>query len=107
MSRLVSRLEIIARDIDGAVGIALEDTAQLILLLTRALAPVKTGFLRDSYQKENEGLLHIFIGTMVNYAIFQEYGTSKMAARPHLTPAFAQGQSYFQERLKAVMQHLG
>jgi HK97 gp10 family phage protein len=107
MSKLVSKLSFIARDIDGSLGVALEDTVQFILTLIRILVRVDTGFLRDSYQKENIGLLHVLIGSMVNYSIFQEYGTTKMAAHPHLTPAFMQGEQFFRERLKEVMKHLG
>lgn len=107
MSKLVSRLSIIADEADDAVSLALHDTADFILTLIRLYSPVDTGWLRDSYKKESLAQLHILVGTMVNYSIFQEYGTSKMAARPHVTPAFAQAGSFFEVALAKRLRDLG
>ena len=78
-----------------------------ILSLIRAFVPVDTGWLRDSYQKESVSQLHILVGTMVNYSIFVEYGTRKQQAQPHITPAFLQAESYFQEQLALRLKNLG
>jgi HK97 gp10 family phage protein len=107
MAKLVSRLRVIAEGADEALSLALHDTANFILVLIRANAPVETGFLRDSYQKESLSLLHILIGTMVNYSIFQEYGTSRQAGTPHVTPAFVMGKTILQESFNARMRSLG
>lgn len=107
MAKLVSRLRVIAEGADEALSLALHDTANFILILIRAYAPVDTGFLRDSYQKESISLLHILIGTMVNYSIFQEYGTSRQSGTPHVTPAFMAGETIFRESLAARMWSLG
>lgn len=51
---------------------------------------VDTGRLRASITHEvHEGFLTVTarVGTNVKYAIFLEFGTSKMAARPFLRPA--------------------
>ena len=106
MAKLVSRLTFIADHIDEAVSLALHDTAQFILMLVRFYAPVKSGWLRDSYQKESVEQLYIIIGTMVNYAAFIEFGTHKMAAQPHLTPAFHQAYEFFKERVKERAEEL-
>lgn len=107
MAKLVSRLNIVTDKAEEAVSVALHDTANFILTLTRAYAPVKTGWLRDSYKKENLAQLHILIGSMVSYSLFQEFGTRKMAARPHLTPAFMQAEPFFQAMLTARLKNLG
>lgn len=107
MARMVSRLRVIADEADEAVSLALHDTADFILTLIRLYAPVDTGWLRDSYQKESPAQLHILIGSMVNYSLFQEFGTSKMAARPHMTPAFTQSPAFFEARLKERLRNLG
>lgn len=107
MAKLVSRLSIIADKSDEAVSIALHDTAMFIISLIRSFVPVDTGFLRDSYQKESVSQLHILIGTMVHYSIFVEYGTRKQQAQPHITPAFLQAESYFQQQLISRLQNLG
>lgn len=44
------------------------------------------------------------IYTDVYYAPFVEFGTSKMAARPFLTPAFIQEQQKFYDRIRARLQ---
>lgn len=107
MARLVSRLRFIAGEVDEAAAVAVQETANFILTLIRLYVPVDTGWLRDSYKKESVAMLHILIGSMVNYAIFQEYGTSKMAARPHVTPAFLQAEAYFRSELARRLQNLG
>lgn len=86
---------------------ALHDTADFILTLVRLYAPVDTGWLRDSYKKETVSQLHILIGSMVNYSLFQEYGTSRMRAQPHLTPAFMQGQPFFEMAMRNYARSLG
>lgn len=54
-------------------------------------APVLTGTLRSSIHTEtaetDNGAV-ARIGTNVEYAIHQEFGTRKMAAQPYLRPAF-------------------
>lgn len=107
MAKLVSRLRVISDGADEAMSLALHDTANFILLLIRVFAPVKTGWLRDSYKKESVSQLHILIGTMVQYAIYQEYGTSRQQGKAHVTPAFVQASPFFRNRLIARLKDLG
>lgn len=107
MARLVSRLSVIADGADEAISVALHDTAMFILTLVRVFAPVKTGWLRDSYKKETVSQLHVLVGTMVNYSVFQEFGTSRMSGKPHLTPAFHQAESFFASAIRQRMENLG
>lgn len=107
MAKLVSRLHVIADESEEAVSVALHDTANFILTLIRAFVPVDTGWLRDSYKKESVAQLHILVGTMVNYSLFQEFGTSRMAAQPHVTPAFGQAAPFFEAQLRERLKNLG
>lgn len=52
----------------------------------KGYAPVDTGRLRNSisHTADDEAA---YIGTNVEYAAYQEMGTSKMAAQPYLRPA--------------------
>jgi HK97 gp10 family phage protein len=50
------------------------------------LAPVDTGNLKGSIAWRVEGKTGI-VGTRVEYAPYQEYGTRKMQAQPFLRPA--------------------
>jgi HK97 gp10 family phage protein len=64
----------------------------------KALAPVKSGQLRSSvgYKTTNasDGELSVspnkyegYVGSNVDYAVYQEFGTRKMAPQPFLRPA--------------------
>lgn len=100
MARLVSRLKVIAAGSDAALSLALHDTAEFILITIRVLAPVDTGFLRDSYQKETVAQLYILIGTFLNYSPAQEFGTLRgYKFTPHVIPAFEQSEEYFRQQL--------
>jgi HK97 gp10 family phage protein len=54
--------------------------------LAKQLAPVRTGYLRSSiYAKVQEWVAEI--GAEATYAMFVEFGTRYMQARPYLFPA--------------------
>jgi HK97 gp10 family phage protein len=64
----------------GIVGQNMVDAA-------KGLAPVRTGFLRDSIGCDIEGLdLTLYAGA--DYASYVEFGTRRMSAEPFLRPAF-------------------
>lgn len=53
------------------------------------LAPVDTGNLRNSISTKPSGDKEVQIGTGVEYAIYQELGTRKMAPHAFLRPGIA------------------
>ena len=53
----------------------------------KANAPVDTGLLRNSIGARREGELAWVVESPVDYSVYQEYGTSRMAAHPYMTPA--------------------
>ena len=57
--------------------------------LAKQLVPVRTGHLRSSiYAKISEWVAEI--GAEATYALFVEFGTRRMRARPYLYPAIQQ-----------------
>jgi HK97 gp10 family phage protein len=57
--------------------------------LARSIVPVRTGFLRDSiFHQVVESDLNLTFGATADYADYVEFGTSRMAARPYIRPAF-------------------
>lgn len=64
------------------------------------LAPVDLGNLRRSIYYSVEGSEYVEIGSPVEYAAFQEFGTSKMEAQPFLTPAVNQNREFIKTVLK-------
>lgn len=87
----------IAAKLPDAVAQVVETSAFVIEGEAKVLAPVDTGNLRASYQTEKtrpDGT-QFLVGTNVEYAPFVEFGTSKMAAQAHLTPAAEQERPNF------------
>lgn len=80
----------IARALE-AIGIQAEgDVAEL--------APVDTGRLKDSITHEvDESEEAVYIGTNVEYAAYQEYGTSRMKAHPFLKPGIMNNLETYKE----------
>lgn len=74
-----------------AIGIQAEgDVAEL--------APVDTGRLRDSITHEvDESEEAVYVGTNVEYAAYQEYGTSKMKPHPFLKPGIMNNLDTYKE----------
>lgn len=84
---------------DGILAMATAITSQ-----AKALAPVDDGLLRNSIMwksknksggleggsaiKESVAENEVIVGSAVEYAIYQEYGTRKMPAQPFLRVAF-------------------
>lgn len=55
----------------------------------RGYAPVRTGYLRSSiYATVHDWVVQV--GAKASYAIFVEFGTRYMRAKPYLTPALQQ-----------------
>lgn len=82
----VARLDGLIGRFSGMIRAVLWDGLRDAVSIARALAPVRTGDLRDSIDVEERGRSIALIATMP-YAGYVEYGTRFMAARPYLTPA--------------------
>lgn len=82
-----NRFPTLEADMRKAVSEVVRKTAFEVEAGTKQRAPVDTGLLRNSYNTEMESELSAVVGTNVEYAVFQELGTRKMASQPHLTPA--------------------
>lgn len=77
------------RLVDGMAARAAEEVAKTTFDIeagAKAKAPVDTGNLMNSITAEVDGLTGT-VSTNVEYAPYQEYGTSKMPAHPYMTPA--------------------
>lgn len=86
----------ILKDVQDKAELILKQTANDVLNIADQLVPVDSGDLKRSGRVESVSQTHIQIGygnERVDYAKYQEYGTSHMPAQPFLTPAFAQAES--------------
>lgn len=66
---------------------ALIETAEEIKLRAQQLAPVKTGRLMQNIYARIMQMYIVIVGCHVPYALFQEFGTSRIPARFFLTRA--------------------
>lgn len=76
----------------------------------KRLAPVDTGYLRESIHVMPLGFSGYRFGgkvyDTVEYAPHQEYGTVKMAAQPFMAPAFNRQRKWILDRVKnAIKSH--
>lgn len=104
--RLQSNLSKIAAQSRPAAAAALLQTGADIVAMVKQLSPVDTGALRQSYGAIPESRDTVIIGSDMEYAPYVEYGTSKMAAQPHLTPAFMQAEVTFEARMAEEMRKI-
>jgi HK97 gp10 family phage protein len=84
-----SLLDKMTVEIEGKASELINDVGNEVTSNVYRLAPEDTGELKDSYLRESgmTGKLLFTIRDGVPYGIFQELGTSRMAAQPHVVPA--------------------
>ena len=99
MAKLVTRLDVIPGIIEESVADVVDQTAKFILTMIRVMAPVDTGALRDSYRIEQVTNWYVIIGSSLNYSVYQEFGTYKMGAQPHVAPSFYMGEKFLRDLL--------
>jgi HK97 gp10 family phage protein len=81
------RLDQIVRNLDGNTERAIKRIAFQVEGYAKTLAPVDTGALRNSINTERIDKDTYWVGDGVEYGIYQEFGTYRMAAHPFLIPA--------------------
>lgn len=97
----------IARDVREKLSQHIRRTALNMETETKSRTPVRTGLLRSSWTTEMVSELTAIMGTNVNYAVFVEYGTRKMAARPMLTPAVEAVRADFETGITDILNSNG
>lgn len=82
-------------------------TAADIEATAKDLAPVDTGALRSGIHTTDRGPLEARVEEGVEYAVYQEYGTSTQAGRPHLRPAAHAHEAGFLAGMQKVIERHG
>ncbi|QBI56800.1 HK97-gp10 family putative phage morphogenesis protein [Streptomonospora litoralis] len=101
--KLTDRLKQLRPAVKRGTRTAVEASGKAMRTGMRNLAPVRTGALRDSidYELVNDGLTaRAGPGDWIDYAIFQEFGTSRMPAQPYIRPVAEAERRLFPERVR-------
>lgn len=77
----------VTRKARAGVAAAVEKAAHDIEAQAKARAPVDTGHLRSSITSRPLESTRWVVESPAQYSVFQEFGTSRMAAQPFMTPA--------------------
>lgn len=102
--RIVSnRLPGMGAAVRAAVSAAVKTTTLDVEAKAKGLVPVRTGTLRRSITSQFPSDLVGRVGPSVNYGIYVEMGTRRMAARPYMRPAAAQSSAGFVAAVRAAL----
>jgi len=82
-----------------AVRVIVQETLADIEIGAKMRVPVDTGALMGSIQPEMTGETSGAVYTEIEYSVYQEYGTSRMAATPYMTPAAENERRHFMRKL--------
>lgn len=116
MSFDASELRTLAKDIGEAPKVAghltravVRKTAKDVEHTAKLLAPVDTGNLKGSISTSDlramgtSGSIEAEVRATAEYAVYQEMGTSRMAAQPFMGPAADKHEGAFAEALAQIM----
>lgn len=104
VARLDTReLDRIIRDAPVKAEKALSAAAFQVRAVAQTLAPVDTGALKNSIGTERKSRFTYWVADGVEYGIYQEFGTSRMAAQPFMVPAVEQVSKDFERMLSEIV----
>ena len=95
LDRLTRELDMNTNQVLRAISFQVEGGAK-----TRA--PVDTGALKNSIHTEQKGKNKYIVADSVEYGIYQELGTHKMAAQPFMVPAVEAVRKYLADKFKGL-----
>lgn len=101
-NKLADRLRRLRPAVRTGTTTAVAESGKAMKTGMRRLAPVRTGALRDSidYELSEDGLTATAgPGEWIDYAIFVEFGTSRMPAQPYIRPVAEAERRLFPERV--------
>ena len=105
LANLAADLRVAGEKAQNMAADAIAKTAADIGNDAKVFAPVRTGNLRASIGydvAEDSGGVSAEIGPTVDYATYLEHGTSTMAPRPFLGPAFDRRAPYLEQALRSI-----
>ena len=99
-----SKIQAIISNVEGkGLQAALMEGGTLIESACKQQAPVDTGRLRASITTAAAGENSVIVAPHVDYAMYQEFGTYKMAAQPFMKPGFESSRDAALAHIKAKL----
>jgi HK97 gp10 family phage protein len=96
LDNVIGSLRQIEKDQEKLAKKAVSQSAYLLEAQAKALAPVQTGYLRESIKTHiKDGGLSAEVISHAEYSLFVEYGTSKQEAQQYMTPAYFKAKEHF------------
>ena len=90
LSALAEDLANLIENLPSAIGTALMNVGEKMLMTSQALVPVRTGYLKSTLALEQVSNYQIRLKATAGYALYVEFGTKRMGARLFLTRAIQQ-----------------
>ncbi|KAA0957696.1 HK97 gp10 family phage protein [Planococcus sp. ANT_H30] len=107
LDRFIRTMQSISDSLESSVKQVVSQTALQLESDAKRLVPVDTGHLRRSIATSLEsGGMSAMVSTNVEYALAVEFGTSRQAAKPYMTPAHARSKTKYIEDMKAALRRL-
>lgn len=98
-----NRFAAISQQFHAQASQVVRKTALDIEAGAKQLVPVDTGLLKNSIQTTMESELTGVVFTNTEYAVFVEYGTSRMSAQPYMTPAAESQRQPFIRAIQTIL----
>lgn len=107
VKELQAKLLTISTKLPSIVAQAVSEGAGVVENSAKSKVRVKTGNLKNSIEQKNKtqtsSKVSVDIGTDVDYAAPNEYGTSKMSAQPFLRPALDENSNAIKTKIEAAI----
>jgi HK97 gp10 family phage protein len=101
LNRILRKFDRVQESVEIATREELKDAAQNTLALAQQLAPVAEGELvRSGFWDWDEADFAAIVGFRAPHAVFVEFGTRTMPARPFLWPAYKHQEPIFRATLE-------
>lgn len=100
---LTSRLPQIQAAARPKAQAAVQKTVMDVEAQAKGFAAVDTGNMRALVQGSMTGDLSGEVNAGAHYSIYNEYGTSKMAAQPFMTPAAESARGTFEQAMSQIV----
>lgn len=103
--KYTNRIPQVRAEIIRGLENAVKETAYSIEGTAKQLAPIDTGFLRNSITANMFAPLVWYVDVGAEYGIHQEFGTRYVPAHPFLHPAVHREKPVFERRIRDVLRN--